>query len=77
MNIKILGSGCAKCKRLEQLVRKVVIANQIEAQIEKVTDYTDIMRYPILSTPALVVDGEVAASGRIPSEDEILGWLKK
>ncbi len=77
MNIKILGTGCAKCKRLEQLVRKVVIANQIEAQIEKVTDYTDIMRYPILSTPALVVDGEVAASGRIPSEDEILGWLKK
>ena len=76
LNIKILGSGCANCKRLEQIARKVVEDNQLEAEIEKVTDYAEIMKWPILSTPGLVVNNKVVSSGRIPSEVEVSGWLK-
>lgn len=74
-NIKILGSGCANCKRLEQATRKVAEQYGIEAEFEKVTDMKEIMKYPILSTPGLVVDGVVVSSGRIPSEAEIAQWL--
>ena len=75
LNIKILGSGCANCKRLEQIVQKVTENNALEAEIEKVTDFQEITKYPILSTPGLVVDGKVLSSGRIPSETEITEWL--
>ena len=76
VNIKILGSGCANCKRLEQIARKVVDDNKIDAEFEKVTDMNEIMKWPILSTPALVINDQVASSGRIPSESEIVGWLQ-
>ena len=76
ITIKVLGSGCANCKRLEATARKVVEALGIEAQIEKVTDYAEIMKYPILSTPGLVVNEKLVSSGRIPGEAEIAGWLK-
>ncbi len=75
LNVKVLGSGCANCKRLEALVRKVVDARQLAVEIEKVTDYAEIMKWPILSTPGLVVNGKVVSAGRIPSEAEIAGWL--
>ncbi|HZK17387.1 MAG: thioredoxin family protein [Candidatus Omnitrophota bacterium] len=77
LNIKILGSGCTNCKRLEQIVRKVIENNSLEAEIEKVTDFQEITKWPILSTPGLVVDGKVLSSGRIPSEAEITDWLNK
>jgi small redox-active disulfide protein 2 len=76
VNIKVLGSGCANCKKLEAVTQKVVTNLGIEAQIDHVTDYADIMKYPILSTPGLVIDEKVVSSGRIPSESEIEGWLK-
>jgi len=75
LNIKILGSGCANCKRLEQITRKVVEDNKIEAEFEKVTEMNEIMKWPILSTPALVINDKVASSGRIPGEEEIAAWL--
>jgi small redox-active disulfide protein 2 len=76
LNIKILGSGCANCKRLEAVTRKVAGDLGVEAEFEKVTDMKEIMKWPILSTPGLVVNDKVVSSGRIPSETEIAGWLK-
>ncbi len=75
LNIKILGSGCANCKRLEQLTRKVVADLALEAEIEKVTSMDEIMKFPILATPGLVLNGEVLSYGRIPAESEIKTWL--
>ena len=71
MNIKILGSGCQKCKTLEKLTREVVTQNGIDATITKVEDIVEIMKYGIMTTPALVVDEKVEIKGRIPSSDEI------
>jgi small redox-active disulfide protein 2 len=75
INIKILGSGCANCKRLEQITRKVVETLALEAEIEKVTDFKEIMKFPILATPGLVINDKVVSSGRIPGETEITDWL--
>lgn len=77
MEIKILGPGCAKCKTLEQLTRDVVNKNAIDATITKVEDIMEIMKYNIMTTPALVVDGKVVSKGRIPSADEIKQLLIK
>jgi small redox-active disulfide protein 2 len=76
ITIKVLGSGCANCKRLEATARKVVESLGIEAEIVHVTVYADIMKYPILSTPGLVVNEKLVSAGRIPTEVEIAGWLK-
>lgn len=76
MLIKILGSGCAKCNRLEQLTREAVAELGLEATFEHVKEMDKIMAYPIMTTPALVVDERVLVSGRMPSRDELLGWLK-
>jgi len=77
MNIKILGTGCPKCKTLEKLTREVVEQNGIEATITKVEDIVEIMKYGIMSTPALVVDEKVEIKGRVPSIDEIKKVLIK
>jgi small redox-active disulfide protein 2 len=76
LKIKVLGSGCPNCKRLEQVARNAVEALGLEAEFEKVTNYTDIMAYPILSTPGLVINEKLVSSGRIPGEDEIKEWLQ-
>lgn len=76
VEIKVLGSGCANCKRLEAAVLKVVAAQGIEAHVEKVTDYAQMMRWNILQTPGLVVNDTLVSSGRIPNDTEIAGWLK-
>lgn len=75
LTVKVLGPGCANCKRLEQLVRKVIDEQGLAAQIEKITDYAEIMRWPILKTPGLVVNETLVASGRIPSKAEVADWL--
>jgi len=77
MNIKILGTGCPKCKTLEKLTREVVEQNGINATITKVEDIGEIMKYGIMSTPALVVDEKVEIKGRVPSLDEIRKVLIK
>lgn len=77
MEIKILGTGCPKCKTLEKLTREVVEQNGFTATITKVEDIMDIMKYSILSTPALVVNEKVEIKGRVPSADEIKKVLEK
>ena len=76
MLIKILGSGCAKCNWLEQLTREAVAELGIEATFEHVKEMDRIMAYPVMTTPALVIDEAVKVSGRIPSKVEIVSWLK-
>jgi small redox-active disulfide protein 2 len=75
MDIKVLGSGCAKCKKLYAEVEKAIDAAGLPAQLSKVESIQDIMSYGVMMTPALVVDGEVKSTGRIPALTEITGWL--
>jgi small redox-active disulfide protein 2 len=75
LTIKVLGPGCENCKKLAYLTERAVTNLALEVKIEKVTDYADIMKYPILSTPGLVVNEKLVASGRIPSEAEITTFL--
>ena len=77
MEVKILGTGCPKCKTLEQLTRDVVNKNGIEATITKVEDIMEIMKYNIMSMPALVIDEKVVTKGRVPSAEEIKQLLTK
>jgi small redox-active disulfide protein 2 len=77
MEIKILGTGCAKCKALEKLTNDVVIKNGIDATVIKVDDIMEIMKYNIMTTPALVIDGKVVIKGRIPSAEELRQLLTK
>ena len=75
LTIKVLGPGCDNCKKLAALTERMVANLSVEAKIEKVTDYAEIMKYPILSTPGLVIDEKLVVSGRIPSEAEITTFL--
>lgn len=77
LTIKILGSGCANCKKLEALIRQVLEKENIQAEIVKVTEYTDIMAYNIMSTPGLVINEKVLSAGRIPSPVQIVQWLSE
>jgi small redox-active disulfide protein 2 len=77
LKIKILGSGCANCKRVEALAHAAVESLGLQAEFIKVTDHNEIMKYPILATPGLVVNENLVSAGRIPSQTEIEGWLKQ
>ncbi len=75
MRIKVLGPGCARCRQLERTVRAVVSEMAVQATIEPVKDMKDIMEYPILTTPGLVVNEELVCSGRIPSKAAIAKFI--
>ncbi len=77
MEIKVLGTGCAKCKQLEKTVRQAVDEMGLNATVEKVTELTDIMGYGLMSTPGLVVDGEVRLAGRLPKLAEVKSILER
>ncbi|MDD3713113.1 MAG: thioredoxin family protein [Candidatus Izemoplasmatales bacterium] len=76
MNIKILGTGCPSCKRLESNVLLALQAMNKEAEVEKVTDIKAIMSYQVMATPALVLDGKVLFAGRVPSVELLKEMLK-
>lgn len=73
--IKILGTGCAKCKQLEAVVREVLSETGMSANVEKVEDIQSIMEYDVMSTPALVVEDKVVLSGRVPTKIEVKAML--
>ena len=73
--IKILGTGCPKCQSMTGVVQKVISENNIDATIEKVEDIMEIMKYKVMTTPALVIDDVITIKGRVPSKDEVLALL--
>ncbi|MDP2020574.1 MAG: thioredoxin family protein [Hydrogenophaga sp.] len=75
LTVKILGSGCANCKKLEAVAREAATASHLEAEFLKVTDMQQIMAYDLLSTPGLVVNEKLVSSGRIPTVAEVQKWL--
>ena len=75
LTVKILGSGCANCKKLEAVSREAAASAGLEAEFIKVTDMKAIMAYNILSTPGLVINGKLVSSGRIPTQAEIRTWM--
>ena len=77
MEIKVLGPGCAKCKKTEEVVKEVVAESGVNVNVEKVTDIMKIAGYGVMVTPAVVVDGEVKTVGKIPSKEDIKSWIGK
>ncbi|NEW79269.1 MAG: thioredoxin family protein [Gelidibacter sp.] len=75
MNIKILGTGCPKCKQTTAVVQEVINENNIDATIEKVEDIMEIMKFKVMMTPAVVINNEIKIKGRVPSKDEIKALL--
>lgn len=75
MDVKILGSGCPNCKRLEKITREALVEMGVEATVTKVTDFSDIMAYNIIATPGLVIDKKVVSYGRVPSKAEVSTML--
>ena len=76
MKIEILGTGCPKCKKLAELAEEAVGGLGVSAKIVKVTNINDIMKYRVMLTPALVIDGDVKVSGRMPTMDEVRKWIR-
>lgn len=77
MNIKVLGTGCPNCKRLEKNVYEALDELKLKADVEKVTEVKDIMSYGVMSTPALVIDGKVVFSGQVPMVSKLVKIIKK
>ena len=75
LTIKVLGSGCENCKKVEAVARKVIRNLALDAEVIKITDYNEIRSYPILATPGLVVNERLVCAGRIPAEGEVVTWL--
>ena len=75
LKIKVLGAGCANCKKVEEVTKQALTYMSLQAEIIKVTDHAEIMDYPILSTPGLVINEKLVCSGRIPSQTELTTWL--
>ena len=75
LTIKVLGSGCPNCQKVEAAAKSAVTSMGVEAEVIKVTDYGQIMTYNVLATPGLVINEKLVAAGRIPSEAEVMTWV--
>ena len=76
MRVQVMGPGCANCTKLEKMVKEVAAETGADVEIEKVTDFQKMAMAGVFSTPAVVIDGQIKCSGRVPSRQEILAWLK-
>ncbi|WP_079435402.1 thioredoxin family protein [Zoogloea sp. LCSB751] len=77
LNIKVLGPGCANCRKLEEVARAAVAEAGVEADIEKVTDMAAILAFDVLKTPGLVINGKLVSSGRIPVPGSVVEWIRE
>lgn len=77
MEIKVLGKGCPRCMRLEEIVHEATVELGVEATVAHVTDINAIMAYPIMSTPGLVINEKLVMSGRLPRKEEVIQWIKE
>jgi small redox-active disulfide protein 2 len=77
VEIKVLGTGCAKCNMLEQVTKDAVARLGLDVEVQHVTDMAEIMRYGVMSTPALVVDDQVRLAGRVPKVDDVVALLQR
>lgn len=77
MEIKVLGPGCAKCKKTEKLVQEVIKETGVDATVEKVSDMMQIASYGVFGTPSVIVDGVVKCTGKVPKKEDIKAWLGK
>ena len=77
MDIKVLGPGCKKCEDTAQNVKDAVAQSGVDAKVEKVTDLTEIAKYGVFGTPAVVIDGDVKSVGKVPPVDDIKTWLEE
>lgn len=77
MEIKVLGPGCPRCTRLEKMTREAAEEVGVDATLTKVTQMDEIMEYPLVNTPGLVIDGDLKVSGRLPRKEEIVTWLEE
>ncbi len=75
MEIKVLGPGCPKCEQTEKVVKEAIQEAGVEATVAKVKDVMDIAKHGVFVTPAVVIDGDVKCVGKVPSKDEIKGWI--
>ena len=75
LTIKVLGSGCANCKKVEAIALQAVASMGVEAEVIKVTEYADMMQYDIMSTPGLVINEKLVSAGKIPTEAQVMTWL--
>ena len=76
LNIKVLGPGCANCRKLEEIAREAVASLGVAAEIDKVTDMQQIIDYGVLKTPGLVINGKLVSSGRIPTLQSVVDWIR-
>ena len=76
MEIQVCGPGCAKCEEVASLVTEVIAEVGSEARVEKVTDFQEIAKLGVFSTPAVVIDGKIKCVGKVPTRDDVLEWLK-
>jgi small redox-active disulfide protein 2 len=75
--VQVLGAGCSKCKTLEEKVRQLIATHQLNVEVEKVSDLHEIMKYGIMTTPGLVINGVVKSVGVVPKDSQLLQWLKE
>jgi small redox-active disulfide protein 2 len=75
-NIKVLGTGCANCRNTIRLIEAVALDRGIEIHVDKVEEMRDIMRYGVMSTPGVVIEGQVVHAGGVPSRQKVEGWLQ-
>ena len=76
MEIKVCGPGCANCTKAEAVVKEAVAESGVAAEVEKVTDFAEMARLGVLSTPAIVINGQIKCVGKVPTKSDVLEWLK-